>query len=63
MYNQRVLFGLAEEFLNLGYHDKELWDLIIDTAIKKQKINNLHYFDTILKAIHILNDEKDGEFY
>ena len=57
------MFGLAEEFINLEYYDKELWDLIIDTAIKKQKINNTHYFNTILNAFHHLNNNDKCTFH
>lgn len=51
VYNQRVLFGLCTEFENLEYYDEELWTMIVDTALHKKKINNLHYFGALYQAI------------
>ena len=60
VYNQRVLFGLAEEFYFLEYHDEELWTKILDTAIHKNKINNTHYWVTIHQTTKALNEVPDS---
>jgi hypothetical protein len=60
VYNQRVLFGLAEEFLNIQYYDKELWLKIAETAIGKKKINNSHYWQTIHSCLTKLNADKES---
>lgn len=51
VYNQRVLFGLCGEFNNLGYFDEELWTLIVQTVLRKKKINNLHYFASFYEVV------------
>lgn len=33
MMNQRVLFGLADEFIKLQYYDEELWHKIAETTV------------------------------
>lgn len=60
VYNQRVLFGLAEEFYFLEYHDEELWTKILDTAIHKNKINNTHYWVTIHQTTKALNEDPES---
>ena len=51
VYNQRVLFGLVEEFHNLEYYDLELWTMLVDSIIAKKKINNTHYWATIYETL------------
>lgn len=46
-----MLFGLAKEFHNLKYYDEELWELIVETAINKKKVNNLHYFAILYETL------------
>ena len=33
MMNQRVLFGLANEFVKIAYFDEELWTKIAETTV------------------------------
>jgi hypothetical protein len=63
VYNQRVLFGLAEEFHFLGYYDEELWTKIVDTSINKTKINNTHYWRTIYETMCEMNDDEKCPMY
>jgi hypothetical protein len=58
IYNQRVLFGLVEEFHHLGYFDEELWTKIVDTAIGKKKINNTHYWATIYETLRKIDTDE-----
>ena len=56
MYNQRVLFDLAKELHELGWHDKDVWMLIFKTAVDKKKINNVYDFDLIFNIMHEINE-------
>lgn len=64
MMNQRVLFGLAEEFAHIQYWDEELWLKIAETAIGKKKINNTHYFHSGYRGLCLINEQPgfEGKF-
>lgn len=56
MMNQRVLFGLAKEFVEIAYFDEELWTKIAETTVQKKKINNTHDFKLIHNALAFANE-------
>lgn len=51
VFNQRVLFGLIQELHHLGWYDEEVWDLAIDSALNKKKINNSHYWAVLHQTL------------
>ena len=59
-YNQRTLFDLAKELDLIEWYDEEVWQKIVDTAVTKTKINNIHDFELIHNLMHKLNTAKKG---
>lgn len=64
MMNQRVLFGLANEFVKIAYFDEELWTKIAETTVQKKKINNTHDFKLIHNCLTFVNEQTElkGKF-
>ena len=60
VYNQRVLFDLAQELHDLGWYDEEIWMLIFKTAVDKKKINNIYDFGIIYNIMCEVNDGHNG---
>jgi len=59
VYNQSTLFGLVGEFDKIGFYDTELWNMIIDTAINKKKINNTHNFQILHRTLTKMNKNEE----
>jgi len=59
MMNQRIIFGLADEFMKIQYYDEELWLKLAETSLQKKKINNTHDFKIIHAALSYLNETEE----
>ena len=54
------MFDLAKELDALEWYDEEVWTLMVQTAVTKRKINNLHDFSMIHNLIYKVNTARKG---
>lgn len=56
MYKPRLLAELCRIFVKVNYLDEEVWNKLIDTAIKRKRINNIDHYDILLKGLIWYNE-------
>lgn len=62
-YHQRLLAKMAVEFPRVGFFDQEIWDLLIDDAINKKRINNLHFFTAFHTTFVKMNKDPECVYF
>jgi hypothetical protein len=60
VYNQRVLFDLAQELHELGWYDEQVWMLIFKTTVEKKRINNIYDFGIMFNIMSEINSGHNG---
>lgn len=55
-----MLNSLATELHALRYYDKEIWDLIVTTAVSKKKIQNMYFFMNLHQIFNEINNDKEA---
>jgi len=43
---------LARELHKFGWYEKEIWDMIVQAAVKKKQVNNIYDFMEFHETIH-----------
>jgi hypothetical protein len=51
------------EFPRVKFFDKEIWDLLIDDAIHKKRINNLHFFTAFHTTFVQMNADPENPYF